>query len=181
MNAIAIEPGAHETGPAPTYAGVSQGANANGGASSIAINKITPLNVGDFLFAAITVDDGDDVNISTPSGWTLLERTDDDDDLGVATYWKFATASDTTGGQWTWNLSNGTRAAGIVARFGGVDPADPINDVDDDTGGPSFGNRTVTAPSIGTDDGNSALLGVFAADTRATSTTANFTMTGSTR
>ena len=58
-----------------------------------------------------------------------------------------------------------------------MDPADPINAEDEDANNGT--STTVTAPSISTSDGNSALVGVFAANTRnAANATNNFAMTG---
>jgi IPT/TIG domain/Putative Flp pilus-assembly TadE/G-like/von Willebrand factor type A domain len=179
VHAIAIDPALHPAGPVPTFVSATQNANATAGASSITIPKPSGLHVGDFLLAAITIDDGNGVNINPAngSGWTQLRRTNNGGSVGVVTYWKFATSSDTTGGNYTWNLSNGTRAAGIILRYTGVDPdtANAINASDDATNTSS----TVTAPSIRTSDANTALIGVFTADTRGGSPfTSNFSMTG---
>ena len=136
------------------------------------------INAGNFLLTSISIDDGNNVNVTPPAGggWTLLGRTDNGGNVGVATYWKFATFADTGAGTWQWGLSSGTRASAIVVRYTGVDTVDPIVDANDDTDT----NNAVTAPSVTTNDGNSALVGIFAADTRNTNApfTTTFTMTG---
>lgn len=169
VHAIAIDPAFHAAGNTPTY--VTSWSNANAAAGDNKIQIARPaggVNVGDFLLASITVDDGNTVNVTLPSGsgWNLFSTTDNGGNVGIRSYYKFATSGDTTAGNWQWNLSTGTRAVGVVSRFTGVDTADPINQDGEDTGTTSFFNQNVVARSIQTSDANSALIGVFAADLR---------------
>ncbi len=139
VHAIALDPGAHLAGPTPTYLDATQVANATGGDNKIVITRMAGINVGNFLLTSISLDDGNNVNVTPPAGggWTLLGRTDNGGNVGVATYWKFATFADTGAGTWQWGLSNGTRASAIVVRYTGVDTVDPIVDANDDTGTPT--------------------------------------------
>ncbi|HEY6571011.1 MAG TPA: pilus assembly protein TadG-related protein [Candidatus Limnocylindrales bacterium] len=176
VHAIAIDPDFRPAGPVPTFVTTYSNANASGGANTISIARPTTpdaVNVGDFLLAAIAVDDGDDVTIQTPGGWTSLNRTNNDDDVGFQTFYRFATSADQAAGNWTWNISSGTRAVATIVRYTGVNPADPIDGNSEDDGSTSFFNQNLQAQSIETDNANSALIGVFTANQRTSFTMAN--------
>ena len=117
------------------------------------------INAGNFLLTSISIDDGNNVNVTPPAGGGMdaARAHRNGGNVGVATYWKFATFADTGAGTWQWGLSSGTRASAIVVRYTGVDTVDPIVDANDDTDT----NNAVTAPSVTTNDGNSALVGIF--------------------
>ena len=48
--------------------------NTKNGANTLVINIPASTQGGDFLMADITVDNGTDTGINTPSGWTLIRR-----------------------------------------------------------------------------------------------------------
>ncbi len=89
------------------------------------------VNVGDFLLASITVDDGNAVQRharrAAPDGTPIRhdrQRRQRRRQRPTTSSRRAATRPPATG---NWNLSSGTRAVGVVVRYTGVDPADPIN------------------------------------------------------
>src|SRR5687768_17433065 len=67
----------------------------NGDSISLIINKPTDVVAGDFLLAQITFNNGSAATITTtPSGWTLVRRTDNGSDIGQAIFYKVATGSE---------------------------------------------------------------------------------------
>ena len=169
VKAIAIDPDFHAPGTTPGYIATYSAQNLPAGENRIQIPRpIAPdaVNIGDFLLASITVDNGIGVVVQTPNGWTPLGNTDNGGGVGIRTYYKFATSGDTSSGNWTWSMSNGTRAVGVVARYTGVYTADPIDVWGEDEGTTFNSNQNVVAPAIDTNEANSALIGVFAADLR---------------
>ena len=85
-------------GPTPTFG--SAGAAVDNGATPPASNNQlllpNPAQTanGDFLLATIVVNDGSSTTITPPTGWTLIRRTNDSTNVGIATYWKFAGSSE---------------------------------------------------------------------------------------
>ncbi len=169
VHAIALDPGATVAGPLPTLVGnPSWAANASGGANTLAIPAPAGTQSGNFLLATVVVDGGTSrINNPLPNGWTQIRETDRGNDIGVATYRKFAGASDTGAGvTYTFRLSNNTRAVGGIVRYTGVNPSNPVSDDGGQASGGGGGNP-VTAPSINPGD-NSALVAVLGSDTGTT-------------
>jgi len=52
----------------------------------------TPSDVaaGDLMLASVAIHDGNTVTVTPPAGWTLVLRTDNDSNIGIATYEKIA-------------------------------------------------------------------------------------------
>jgi len=126
--------------------------------TEITLNKPSGAVAGDFLIANISFKGGISVaTITPPTGWTLLERTDNEDNVGIASYWKVATTSDPS--SWTWNFNVQTRGAGGITPFSGVDTSDPIVGYAESTGR----GAEATAPST-TAVANSRLVSLFAID-----------------
>lgn len=98
--------------------------NGSGGGTSLTINKPSSTAAGDILVANITVDKGASTMVSTPTGWTLIRRTNNDIKVGIASYWKLAGGSEPT--SYTWTISPSARAVGGITRYGGVLTTSPI-------------------------------------------------------
>ena len=142
-----------------SYGSVSSGANSSSGATTLVLNKPSSTASGDFLLAGISFHGGDDVTLITaPSGWTLVERTDNDDKVGIATYYKFAGSSE--GSTYTWTLSSSKRAAGGIIRYTGVDTSSPINVEGEDDGSDDKFN----APSVTTTVANTTVVVFYSHD-----------------
>ena len=147
-----------------SFGSASSGANAAAGATTLILTAPASISEGDFLVANIVVSGGGTITITPPTGWTLRLRTNNGNFIGLASYYKIATASEP--GSYTWTLTN-TRAAGGIARYTGVDTTNPF----DTSLGGTGNNATVTAPSITTSQVNDmviVLLGDLSTDTFAT-------------
>ncbi|MFH1021726.1 MAG: DUF6701 domain-containing protein [Pseudomonadota bacterium] len=101
---------------------VRPAANANG----LTINKPAGTVADDVMVAAIAVTP-DTVGITPPSGWTIVQDTEQPQDAGshLITYYKTATGSETA--DYTWSFSaNHSGAVGGITTFSGVDTNSPI-------------------------------------------------------
>ena len=149
----------------PAYVSDNSAATVSGGATSLTIN--TPASSdGDLMIAGITVAGGTNTTIPTPpSGWTLITRTDNGTNVGLATYYHVATASEPSSYKWTFGSS--AKASGGIIDYTGVNPSTPI----DTTGTGGTGNSAaVTAPSVTTTLANDIVVGFFATAANATFT-----------
>lgn len=126
--------------------------------TEITINKPSGTIEGDFLIADISFKGGTSVaTITPPTGWTLLARSDNDDMVGIASYWKIASSSDPS--SWTWNFNVQTRGAGGITPFSGIDISDPFVAYSTSTGRSAIATASSTATVA-----NSRVLAMFAID-----------------
>jgi len=130
-----------------------------GGSNSLTINKPSGVSDGDLLLAQITFEKGSDAGSDaqiTPSGWTLVRRTNRGTDIGQAIFHKVVTDAATEPASYTWNFTNSPKVAGGILRYSGVDTANPIIASSGGTGDSS----TLTAPSVASEP-NSMLVALF--------------------
>lgn len=148
-----------------SFGTVNSNANENspGDEDDLTITKPSSTVSGDFLIAGITINGGDEVDVtSVPSGWTLIERTDNDDDLMFATYYKTAGNSEPASYTWAFERGDGgtVRAAGGIIRYTGVHATSPIDEEAENEG---FDDQFV-APSVDTDYTNDRVVVFYAQD-----------------
>lgn len=68
--------------------------------------------------------------ITPPAGWTLIQSVASGSNVTLAAYRKLAGAE---GASWTWTLGASQRNWGWVGAYSGVDPSNPVTDVDTET------------------------------------------------
>ena len=71
--------------------------------TELTINKPT-ASAGDMMLASVAINGGSSVNVSSPSGWTQIARTDNDVNVTLISYWKIASASEPS--NYTWTIDN---------------------------------------------------------------------------
>jgi hypothetical protein len=148
---------------AVALADIISGSSSTGGSLNVTITKLTlhkPASVvqGDLMLASIAVNGGSPANITAPSGWTLILRTDNDTDVSVISYWKVATASEPA--SYTWSADSETRLEGGITQYRGVNTSNPI---DASAGIAGRGTVATTAP-LTTTGPNEETVAVFAFD-----------------
>src|SRR5262249_18353806 len=113
---------------------------------------------------------GSAINITAPTGWTLLARTDNDVDVSLITYWKVAGASEPS--NYTWAINTQTRAVGGITPYSGINGSSPIDSFSENIG---FSNRATAAAATAAFS-NEEVVSVFATDvTKSFSTPAGMT------
>jgi hypothetical protein len=103
--------------------------NAPKGDASKNLTICTPdgVQAGDLLLAQIGFEKGSDAGTDaqiTPTGWTLVRRTNSKTDIGEATFYRIATASEPA--SYTWPFKQAVKATGGIIRYSGVDTSSPI-------------------------------------------------------
>ncbi len=139
---------------------------------TLVISKPSSTASGDFLIAGIQYQGGTGETITAPSGWTLIERTDNGTSFGLATYYKVAGASE--GSSYTWTFSPDSRALGGIIRYTGVDTSSPV----DVHAGATGTSATPTGPSVTTTQANDLVVGFFSDGASSGQTAENFTAPG---
>ncbi|MCH6232820.1 MBG domain-containing protein [Cognataquiflexum rubidum] len=125
------------------------------GTSSGTVLRPTGTTTGDLLIAGIMFESGTGATLSIPTGWTLILRTDQSSNVGMATYWKIATSSEPSsyafraGGKW---------AVGI-SRISGANQTSPIavsNGISS-----SSSSTSVVAPTVTTTANDQLVLAFY--------------------
>ena len=123
----------------------------------LTVNRPT-VSTGDVMIASIAVNDGTIANVTAPSGWALIARTDNDINVSLLSYWKVAGASEPS--TYTWTIDEQTKAVGGITPYSGVDATNPIDAVAGNTG---FGTIATTS-AITTSTANAEIIALFATD-----------------
>jgi hypothetical protein len=132
--------------------------------TQLTINKPT-VSVGDVMVASMAVLDGSIVNLTAPTGWTQIARTDNDVNVTLISYWKVASASEPSA--YTWTIDEQTKAVGGITPYTGVDTTNPIDAVAGNTG---F-STTATTSAITASSPNAEVVALFATDVSKTFST----------
>jgi MSHA biogenesis protein MshQ len=138
----------------------------SGGTATVAAPSGTVA--GDLLIVGIMLEKGSDVAI-TATGWTLVRRTNNGTDAGMATYWKWAGSSEPA--SYSFTLTNSPKWSVGVSRITGADTTTPI----DISGGTTGGSGNVTAPSVNTTVADALVLAFYTNKKPATYTAAGGT------
>ncbi|MFZ6014785.1 MAG: peptidoglycan-binding protein [Patescibacteria group bacterium] len=149
------------------YGSAASAANSSssGSNATLVINRPTGVSSGSFLIAGLTVNGGNGVTITPPSGWTLIRRTDNGGNVVLASYYKVAGGSEPSSYTWTLSRAFGnSRASGGIIRYSGVNNSDPIDASSGNTGNGS----TASAASIDTVWNNDRVVVFFGIDDNAT-------------
>jgi hypothetical protein len=124
----------------------------------VTVDSPASVTVGDLLLANIAINGGSPANVTAPSGWTQIFRTDNDTDVSLISYYKVAGASEPT--NYTWTIDTQTRAEGGITQYSGVDTSNPI----DAFAGNFSRGKVATTSSITTSSANEEVVASFAFD-----------------
>ncbi|MDX2001273.1 MAG: hypothetical protein SFW35_02515 [Chitinophagales bacterium] len=138
---------------------ISSFAVSTGSGNSISVNKPNGLQTGDMILAGLTLEKGSAVNITPPSGWTLINRTNQSTDVGMASYYKIATAADVAASTFNFTVNNTPKWSIALVRITDFDPVSPIAGVNAQAS--STSGTSVTAPSVNNIPANSLVLAFY--------------------
>lgn len=141
-----------QTQAAPVF---ESAVTAIGESTAITIDKPAGTQAGDLLVAALMLDRGTRIEVTTPSGWALLRRSDASRYVGMATYYRIASASEPS--SYSFPLDETSKWAASISRISGADSEKPI-----DISGRATGKKgDVTAPSLTTRSDNTLVLAFY--------------------
>jgi hypothetical protein len=144
--------------------------------SEIVVERPDGVTAGDVLIANVTFNGGTQVaTVTPPSNWTLIQRTDNGIDTGVASYWKAAGGSEPS--TYTWTIEKQTRAIGGITRYSGVDTTNPI----EATSSAVDRGTTATAPSVTTTSSNARVVTIYGVNIGTNNSPVVSTSTGMTK
>jgi hypothetical protein len=92
--------------------------------TSVAVNRPTGLTAGDLLVASAAVNGNRKDSLAGPSGFTLLERSEEAGTVTQGVWWKVATASEPA--SYAFNWTGNDRAVAWVIRITNQYPGNPI-------------------------------------------------------
>jgi Flp pilus assembly protein TadG len=144
------------SGSAPAGGVVSQvGVSSASAADASALTLAVPLGVvsGNLLLAQIGFEKGSDIVITPPVGWTLVRRTNNGADVGVAVYRRFAGAAEPADYGWNFNIQ--TQSAGAILAYSGVHAT---NALDGEAGQATSNGAGHATPSITTTHASSQVV-----------------------
>ncbi len=137
---------------------VWQSANTfTGTGNEIILNKPLGTVANDLLVVGIMVEKGSSVNVTPPSGWTPIERTNNGTDVAMATYYKIAVNSEPL--NYDFDLTQNPKWAAAISRITGASSSTPINVFAGNFG--ATPNFSVAAPSITTTTNNTLVLAFY--------------------
>lgn len=92
-------------------------------ATSLVLNAPTGTSSGDYMETILTLNGGSGITVTPPSGWTLLNRTNNTTVLGQAIYYRIAGGSEPS--TYTWTITS-CFASAVMNGYTGVDNNNPI-------------------------------------------------------
>jgi hypothetical protein len=99
---------------------------------------------------------GTNTTPTAPAGWTLIRRTNQTNNVGMATYYKVAGSNEEQ--SYTFGLTNGPKWSIGITRIQGADPINPIDVHAGVEGGPAF---NAVAPSLTTTVCNALVMAFY--------------------
>jgi hypothetical protein len=143
------------TAPAFSQAFIASSHTSIGTASPATVPRPSSVATGDLLVVGLMVEKGSNEVISPPAGWTLIRRADNGSNIGMATYFKFAGASEPS--SYSFTLSNGSKWSTGIVRIINGNLTDPVGASAAQTGG----SGSATAPGITTTTTNTLILAFY--------------------
>ena len=139
-------------------------ATAVGNGATATVNKPSGTVEGDLLVVGVMFEKGSDVTVTPPAGWTLIRRTDTAADVGLATSYKVAGASEPA--NYAFGLTGNPKWAIGISRISAINTSNPVDVSQGGTG--SSGD--VDAPSVTTTVANTLVLAFYTSKQSATYT-----------
>lgn len=94
--------------------------------ASLVITKPTGVVVGDLLIAVTAFNGGSARSVTPPAGWTAITQVNQSTEVGLATFWKIATSTETAASDFTFTISSAEDCAGGMLRISGHSASAPI-------------------------------------------------------
>ena len=120
------------------------------------VNRPAGTTAGDLLIVGMMFEKGTNTTPTAPAGWTLIRRINQENNVGMATYYKVAGNNEAS--SYTFGLTNGPKWSIGITRIEGADPTNPIDVHDGASGGPAF---NADAPSLTTTVCNALVMAFY--------------------
>ena len=102
-----------------TFAAISFASYSQANSNDVTVTQVTvsppaSITAGNLLLANISINGGNQANVTAPSGWTQILRTDNDTNISIVSYYKITTASEPS--NYTWSIDHQTTAKGEISQ-----------------------------------------------------------------
>jgi hypothetical protein len=136
------------------------GASVGAGATSITINSSTGVASGDVIFAYVGTQSASAINVTTPTGWTLISGPLEQG--GIQSYLFQRISDGTDGASYTFNFSGAVTVVGYASQitYRGVNNTAPVDSI---TTASQTSGTTIALPAV-SPSGSADLLVAFVAD-----------------
>jgi hypothetical protein len=134
-----------------------------GGSTVPVVTKPSGTVAGDLLVVGLMHEKGDATTVTPPNGWTLIRRTNQGNNVGMATYYKVTGENEPS--NYTFLLSSSPKWSIGISRIVGADGNNPIDAHNGASGGQSY---SAVAPSITTSACNTLVMTFFTSKKDAT-------------
>jgi hypothetical protein len=146
-----------------TFAAISFASYSQANSNDVTVTQVTvsppaSITAGNLLLANISINGGNQANVTAPSGWTQILRTDNDTNISIVSYYKITTASEPS--NYTWSIDHQTTAKGEISQYSGINSSNPI---DTSSGNSGFGTLATTTP-VTTSSANEQIVTLFGVD-----------------
>lgn len=142
----------------PNYESFSKKETGGSGKFKLTANVPSGLTVGDLLIAVAAYESGVDAKITSPSGWTTIDKKNQSSNIGLHTFYKIATASDVSASGFQFRNSKGNKWSLGISRISGVNESAPI---DAYLSSSSSNSTNPVAPSIIPTTDNTLVLAIY--------------------
>jgi type II secretory pathway pseudopilin PulG len=158
--AITMDESAAGSAGTVSYRGFGEGKRTSGG-TSVVVTAPGSISSGDLLIAAVSTDGSTAGSISSPAGWTLLDRgIDSAGAITLGVWYRIAGASEPANYTFTW--TGNQQAYGWISRFTGHNSSTPVNALAAQGG--SSTSASPPCPSVTTMVANSMIVRIGAFD-----------------
>jgi hypothetical protein len=121
----------------------------------VTIVKPTGTAVGDVLVACVALNGGGVAANGAPAGWSTIATVTGSTNPRVYGYYRVAGSAEPA--TYTWTLTSSVKNAGGIARYSGVDPAQPLDGAP--TMAAAASGTSATLPGVTTSAPNAMLVG----------------------
>jgi hypothetical protein len=141
----------------PAVAGTSYATSNGSGSVPPSVSKPSGTSAGELLVVGLVYEKGAGSTPSAPVGWNWIQTITQGNNVGLATYWKVATANEPP--TYVFGLTNSPKWSIGISRIVGADAVNPV-----DAKGKLAGSKstTATAPSITTTVCNTLVMAYYA-------------------
>lgn len=127
----------------------------------VTINAPAGVSAGDVLVAQLAARGGSGIPLTGPPGWTLAAHNNSTSNIVQAVFYHVVPASPAEPASYTFTWLNTVNdAAGGIADYVGVDPINPVDDVN---GEANASSTTATAPALNVTHTTDRLVAMFTA------------------
>jgi hypothetical protein len=144
---------------APVVAGFATAKGSGNTSNPAIINRPANTVAGDLLVVGLMFEKGQSPSVTPPSGWQLIRRTNQLNQVAMVTFYKIATANEPS--TYGFRISQSPKWTMGISRISGADVNHKDGPIVTDSGASGASAMVATAPSLTTAECNTLVLAFF--------------------